>query len=89
MPDSEIAKLRALYLEPGGSIDESLVREIVTGWQGKTVWEINDAIAAGNASDALKHLDKLMSGGQPPDSITTTDSMVAQAFRNGLGSYSP
>ena len=65
MLDSEIAKL-ALYLEPGGIIDESLVREIVTGWQGKTVWEINDAIAAGNASDALKHLDKLMSGGQPP-----------------------
>ncbi|MCH1497162.1 MAG: DNA polymerase III subunit delta [Rubripirellula sp.] len=65
MLDSEIAKL-ALYREPNGLIDESLVREVVTGWQGKTVWEINEAIASGNAAEALKHLDKLMSGGQPP-----------------------
>ena len=65
MIDTEIAKL-ALYLEPGGTIDESLVRDVVAGWQGKTVWQINDAIAAGDASEALRHLDKLMSGGQPP-----------------------
>ncbi|MGB1925934.1 MAG: DNA polymerase III subunit delta, partial [Rubripirellula sp.] len=65
MLDSEIAKL-ALYREPGGVVDETLVREVVTGWQGKTVWEINEAIASGNASEALKHLEKLMSGGQPP-----------------------
>lgn len=65
MLDTEIAKL-ALYREPGGTIDEALVREVVTGWQGKTVWEINEAIAGGNASDALRHLDKLISGGQPP-----------------------
>ena len=65
MIDTEIAKL-SLYLDPGGTIDESLVRDIVAGWQGKTVWQINDAIAAGDASEALRHLDKLMSGGQPP-----------------------
>ncbi|MDA8698218.1 DNA polymerase III subunit delta [Rhodopirellula sp.] len=65
MLDSEIAKL-ALYREAGGVVDESLVREIVTGWQGKTVWEITEAIAAGNSAEALKHLEKLMSGGQPP-----------------------
>ena len=65
MLDSEIAKL-ALYREPEGMVDETLVREVVTGWQGKTVWEINEAIASGRASVALKHLEKLMSGGQPP-----------------------
>lgn len=65
MLDSEIAKL-ALYRDPNGVVDESLVREVVTGWQGKTVWQINEAIASGNAAEALKHLDKLMSGGQPP-----------------------
>jgi len=63
--DTEIAKL-ALYLEPGGTIDESLVRDIVAGWQGKTVWQITDAIAAGDAAEALRQLDKLMSGGQRP-----------------------
>lgn len=65
MLDTEIAKL-ALYLEPGGTIEEATAREIVAGWQGKTVWQITDAIAAGDAAEALRQLDKLMSGGQRP-----------------------
>ncbi len=65
MLDTEIAKL-ALYLDPGGTIDEALAREIVAGWQGKTVWQITDAIAAGDAAEALRQLDKLISGGQRP-----------------------
>lgn len=63
--DTEIAKL-ALYLEPGGTIDEPLVRDVVAGWQGKTVWQITDAIAAGDAAEALRQLDRLISGGQRP-----------------------
>ncbi len=63
--DTEIAKL-ALYCDVGKTIDEALVREIVAGWQGKTVWQITDAIAAGDAAEALKQLDKLFSSGQRP-----------------------
>jgi DNA polymerase-3 subunit delta len=63
--DTEIAKL-ALYRDPGGKIEEDLVRDVVAGWQGKTVWQITDAIADGNAAEALRQLDKLMSGGQRP-----------------------
>ncbi len=65
MLDTEIAKL-ALYLDLGGTIDESLVHDVVAGWQGKTVWQITDAIASGDAAEALRQLDKLMSGGQKP-----------------------
>lgn len=65
MLDTEIAKL-ALYCEPGGTIDEELVRDVVAGWQGKTVWQITDAIAEGDAAEAIRQLDKLMSGGQRP-----------------------
>ena len=65
MADTEIAKL-SLYVTPGATIDESLVREIVAGWQGKTIWQINDAIAGGDAAEALRQLDKLMTSGQPP-----------------------
>ena len=65
MLDTEIAKL-ALYTESGAAIDEALVRDVVAGWQGKTVWQITDAIAAGDAAEALRQLDKLMSGGQRP-----------------------
>ena len=65
MLETEIAKL-ALYRDRGETIDEALVREVVAGWQGKTVWQITDAVAAGDAAEALRQLDKLMSGGQPP-----------------------
>lgn len=65
MLDTEIAKL-ALYCQPHESIDEPLVREIVAGWQGKSIWQITDAIAAGDAAEALRQLDKLISGGQKP-----------------------
>ncbi|TWT75056.1 DNA polymerase III subunit delta [Allorhodopirellula solitaria] len=63
MLDTEIAKL-ALYVDEGGKIDEPLVRDIVAGWQGKTVWQITDAIASGDAAEALRQLDKLFTGGQ-------------------------
>ncbi len=65
MLDTEIAKL-SLYRAPGETIDEPLVRDIVAGWQGKTVWQITEAIATGNAAEAMLQLDKLMSGGQKP-----------------------
>ena len=65
MLDTEIAKL-ALYRDAGATIDEELVHEIVAGWQGKTVWQITAAIASGDAAEALRQLDKLMSGGQKP-----------------------
>ncbi|MEM6780066.1 MAG: DNA polymerase III subunit delta, partial [Planctomycetota bacterium] len=63
MLDTEIAKL-ALYVAVGDKIDEQLVREIVAGWKGKTVWQITDAIAAGDAAEALRQLDKLFGSGQ-------------------------
>lgn len=63
MLDTEIAKL-ALYLDPGQKIEEALVRDITAGWQGKTVWQITDAIATGDAAEAIRQLDKLLSGGQ-------------------------
>lgn len=63
--DTEIAKL-ALYRQPGETIDEDLVRDVVSGWQGKTIWQITEAISSGNAAEAIRQLDKLMAGGQPP-----------------------
>lgn len=63
MLDTEIAKL-AVHLPVNGTINESLVRDVVAGWRGKTIWETSDAAASGNAAEALKHLDKLMTGGE-------------------------
>jgi DNA polymerase-3 subunit delta len=63
MLDTEIAKL-ALYVDVGGKIDETLVRNIVEGWKGKTVWQITDAIATGDAAEAIRQLDKLFTSGE-------------------------
>ncbi len=68
MLDCEIAKL-AVHLEVNDTITETLVRDVVAGWIGKTMWEINDAAASGNAAEALRHLDKLLSGGQAPQAL--------------------
>jgi DNA polymerase III subunit delta len=65
MLDCEIAKL-AVHIGVDETITEALVRDVVAGWIGKTMWEINDAAAGGNAAEALRHLDKLLSGGQAP-----------------------
>lgn len=68
MLDCEIAKL-AVHLDVNQTITETLVRDVVAGWIGKTMWEINDAAASGNAAEALRHLDKLLSGGQAPQAL--------------------
>ncbi|MEM9826548.1 MAG: DNA polymerase III subunit delta, partial [Planctomycetota bacterium] len=65
MIDTEIAKL-SVCLPLGETIGTKLVDDVVGGWQGKTVWQITDAIAVGDAAEALKQLDKLITGGQKP-----------------------
>ncbi len=63
MLDTEVAKL-AVHLAIGATINEALVRDVVAGWRGKTIWDTTDAALAGNAAEALRHLDKLIGGGE-------------------------
>ncbi len=63
MLDTEIAKL-SVHLPVGGTITEALVQDVVAGWRGKTIWETADAATAGNAAEAMRQLEKLMSGGE-------------------------
>ncbi len=65
MLDSEIARL-AVHLPRNGTINETLVREVTLGWRGKSIWDTSDAAAGGQAAEALKHLEKLMIGGERP-----------------------
>lgn len=65
MLDTEIAKL-CLYEKPGGKIDVDLVRDVVGGWRAKSIWQTIDAIAAGNAGEAIRQLDRMMGSGQKP-----------------------
>lgn len=61
--DQELAKLAAAT---DGTIDITLVRDLVGGWRAKTAWEMIDAALAGQAGDALAQLDRLLAGGEHP-----------------------
>jgi DNA polymerase-3 subunit delta len=65
MLDQELAKL-ALFVPAGGKVDDALVKEVVGGWRTKTAWDLNDAVADGDAAAALGQLDKLLQAGQEP-----------------------
>jgi len=63
--DQELAKL-ALFVGRGGKITALMVREIAGGWRARTAWDMIDAAADGNASEALLQLDRLIRSGEHP-----------------------
>ena len=63
--DQELAKLAA-RVGPEGSIDEKQVEELVAGKRARQVWDMLDAMLAGNASDALGQLERLILSGEEP-----------------------
>ncbi len=66
--DQELAKL-ALFVEKGGSVDPVMVHNITGGWKAKSVWDLANAAAAGEAGDAIQQLDRLLYGGENPLAI--------------------
>ena len=66
--DQELAKL-ALFVKSGESADADLVRRVVGGWRAQTTWQMLDAAASGNASQALVMLDQLLQAGETPQSL--------------------
>lgn len=63
--DQDLAKL-ALFLEPGGRITADMVRDVIGGWRAKTVWELAEAAAGGEAAEALRQLHRLLGAGEHP-----------------------
>jgi DNA polymerase-3 subunit delta len=63
--DQNLAKL-ALLVPQGTKATAEQVQEIVGGWRGKSIWELVDAAAAGEAGDALTQLDRLLHSGEHP-----------------------
>jgi DNA polymerase-3 subunit delta len=65
----DIAKL-ALFVTKGQKITPEMVQDIVGGWKAKSMFELGDAIADGNAADALAQLDHVLQAGEHPLAIT-------------------
>ena len=66
--DTELAKL-ALLAGPGGTITPEQVRDSAAGWRTKSVWELVDSAAAGDAAAALAGIDRLLSMGEAPQAL--------------------
>ena len=66
--DTDLAKL-ALYLEPGGTITSQMVQDIVGGWRTKSIWQLVDAAAEGDAAEALAGIDRLLQMGEAPQAL--------------------
>jgi DNA polymerase-3 subunit delta len=77
--DQELAKL-ALFVPENGAVETELVHDVVGGWRTKTAWDLNGAIADGNAALALEQLDRLIQAGQDPTALFGTISWSLRRF---------
>jgi len=66
--EQELAKLAA-YVGDKDRIDAEAVRSLVGGWKAETTWAMVDALRDGRLGLAIKHLDKLLGGGEAPQRI--------------------
>lgn len=75
----ELAKL-ALYADDAGLISDQQIRENMGSWRTRTMWEIADAIADGNAAEALAQLDKVFAAGEHPAAVIPQVSWSLRRF---------
>jgi len=73
----EIARM-SLLAGLSSKIDAALVRDNVGGWRTRKTWDMIDAAADGNASDALEQLDRLLAAGEEPQALLP---QLASTFR--------
>jgi DNA polymerase-3 subunit delta len=63
--DQDLAKL-ALLVPAGTKTTPDQVQEIIGGWRTKSIWDLVDAAADGDAGSALTQLDRLLHAGEHP-----------------------
>ena len=63
--DQDLAKL-ALLVPAGTKATPDHVQEIIGGWRTKSIWDLVDAAADGDAGSALTQLDRLLHAGAHP-----------------------
>lgn len=81
----EVARL-ALLAE-GKSIDADLVRQNVGGWRTQKTWDMIDAVADGNAVNALQQLDRLIAAGEKPFGLLPQMASTLRRFAAAVRIY--
>ncbi len=84
--DQEVAKLA--LLATNGAIDAKLVQEQVGGWRTRKTWDMIDAMADGDAADALEQLDRLLLAGEQPIGLLAQISSSLRKFSAAACLYS-
>lgn len=79
----EVARL-SLLAEPGrggiAGISPELVQKHVGGWRTQKTWDMIDAMADGNAADALGQLDRLLLAGEQPIGLLAQVASTLRRF---------
>ena len=63
--DQELAKL-ALLTGNDKKISPEMIQKLVGGWRAKTTWDMLDFALDGNATEALRQIDRLLVSGEAP-----------------------
>jgi len=77
--EQEIAKL-SLSIGEDKTISPEMVRNLVSNWRIKNVWDMLDAALAGNLPTALKLLERLLGSGEQPIAILAQVSASLRRF---------
>lgn len=75
----EVAKL-SLLASDDKKIGVELVREHVGSWRTRKTWDMIDAVADGNAADALRQLDRLIAAGEEPHALLPQMASTLRKF---------
>jgi DNA polymerase-3 subunit delta len=78
MLDLEVAKLALLATD--GRIATPLVEANVGDWRTRQAWDMIDLMASGHAAEALRQLDKLLSGGEEPIGVLAQIASTLRRF---------
>lgn len=81
--EQEVARLALLAAGDNASpakIDAKLVKEHVGGWRTRKTWDMIDAMADGDAVDALTQLDRLLLAGEQPIGVLAQVSSTLRRF---------
>ncbi|TAK67369.1 MAG: DNA polymerase III subunit delta, partial [Dehalococcoidia bacterium] len=65
--DNELQKLAAYAA--GGTVDEAALNELVSAAQDAKIWDLTDAVIAGNARKAVSAMDRLLTSGEAPQKL--------------------
>ena len=77
--DQHLCKL-SLFVDDEHPPTAQMIDEVIGGWRNRTAFEMIDAALAGNATDALLQLDRLLQAGEAPLALFAAMSYTLRQY---------